>query len=138
MRNADGQTRQVLRFQSDVHLMWGSIVVRILGIKESPSSEVIVLGVTFKNMKLKPQVLDKYLNKGGIEKELQSNKNRVREDDVLYLEDEGTRTQLTGVALSISQYVSGHNTPFPKCSDQFLVRRDVFGCQGSAASGWKV
>ena len=69
----------------------------------------MICGILFKSMKLKPQVLDKYLSKRVDEKELQINKNRVREDDILFLEDEGTRTELTGDALPVNQLVSGAN-----------------------------
>ena len=58
-------------------------------------------------MKLKPQVLDKYLSKRVEEKELQINKNRVHDDDFLFIEDDGTRTELTGTALPVNQLVSG-------------------------------
>lgn len=104
-RNKTGQIRQVRLLT--LRMLHFGIVLPILGVKEKGSDEVVVCGILFKSMKLKPQILDKYLANRSKEKELQNNKNRVADDDELFLEDEGTRTRLTGDTLRISRFVSG-------------------------------
>eukprot|EP00210_Caulerpa_lentillifera_P007140 g6830.t1 len=80
---------------------------RVVGINNAASGEVYVCGILFKHMKLKPQALDKYLSKKVVEKELHGNKNRVSDDDFLFLEDDGARIELTGENLPVHQLVSG-------------------------------
>ena len=106
-RNGEMQRVSIFGTLEGTCTIFSFVVSRILDIKDSKSAEVVVCGILFKNMKLKPQVLDKYLSKKASEKELQMNKNRVSDDDSIFLEDEGTRIQLTGEGLNVKQLVSG-------------------------------
>jgi len=80
---------------------------RVVGINNAASEEVYVCGILFKQMKLKPQALDKYLSKKVVEKELQENRSRISDDDFLFLEDNGARIELTGEQIPVHKLVSG-------------------------------
>lgn len=66
-------------------------VVKILGVGED--QEVAVIGTLFKDMKLKPSILDEYSKYPGFKQTL-GGTTFCSDDDSLVLEDEGARMTL--------------------------------------------
>lgn len=82
----------------------GVPVVRILGIPEE--GEVAIVGTLYKEMKLKPSILDEYVKDRALSEQL----GRARftgPEDRLVMEDEGARVSLCGEALPVGQCVTG-------------------------------
>ncbi len=66
-------------------------VVKILELKEGV--ECIVVGTLYKEMRLKPSILDEYVKERGLAPALSSSKF-VSDDDSLVIEDEAARVKL--------------------------------------------
>ena len=79
-------------------------VVRILEVPEE--GEVAVVGTLYKEMKLKPSILDEYVKDRSLSQQL----GRTRftgEGDTVVLEDEGARINLAGTGLRPGGCVTG-------------------------------
>ena len=68
--------------------------------------DCIVLGTLYKEMKLKPSILDEYVKDLGLPRPLPDAKF-TSPDDSLLLEDEGARVRLSGDALPVQTLASG-------------------------------
>lgn len=79
-------------------------VVKILDVREN--NDVVVIGTIFKDMKLKPSVLEEYTRERGLPAELMK-ESLCSEDDKVVLEDESARMSLSGSALPVDQLVTG-------------------------------
>ncbi|GMH40842.1 hypothetical protein BSKO_08746 [Bryopsis sp. KO-2023] len=79
-------------------------VVKILDVKEK--KEAVVIGTLFKEMKLKPSVLDEYTSERGVKSDL-GRVSLCSEDDTMALEDGNARMALTGNGLVIEKLVTG-------------------------------
>jgi DNA polymerase delta subunit 2 len=82
-------------------------VVKILAVGED--REVAVIGTLYKDMKLKPTILDEYAKDPGLRQALGAGACLCSDSDGLVLEDDGARMSLTGdaAALPVGQYVTG-------------------------------
>jgi DNA polymerase delta subunit 2 len=80
-------------------------VAKILELEEG--KEVAVVGTVYKQMKLKPSILDEYTKERGARGALAPATNFCSEDDSLVLEDEGARMVLRGDALAVQRLVTG-------------------------------
>lgn len=84
---------------------WPNARVRtILGLEEG--EDCIVIGTLYKQMQLKPSILDEYAKERSIAP-LVSPHNFVHDDDYLILEDESGRVRLVGDNVSAKSYVTG-------------------------------
>lgn len=72
-------------------MYYSSAVVKILGVGEE--QEVAVVGTLYKDMKLKPSILDEYSKYSGFKQTL-GGTTFCSDDDSLVLEDEGARMTL--------------------------------------------
>ncbi|KAK3030819.1 hypothetical protein RJ639_037200, partial [Escallonia herrerae] len=77
----------------------------VLGLEEG--KECIIVGTLYKDMKLKPSILDEY-SKERSATPLVKPHNFTHPDDYLVLEDESGRVKLRGTVLSPSVYVTGN------------------------------
>ena len=66
--------------------------------------ESIVIGTLYKEMKLKPQILDEYLKTPGLD---EGRVNFTAEDDKLVLEDESGRVVIESACLQTDHLVTG-------------------------------
>lgn len=82
----------------------GTEVVKILNLVENKT--VVVVGTAYKNMKLKPSVLDEYTKSRGV-KQLLGGTSFTSDDDTMVLEDEGARMVLSGDGLHVHELVTG-------------------------------
>lgn len=82
----------------------GVPVVRILSVPEE--GEVAVVGTLYKEMKLKPSILDEYVKDRALSAQL-GRARFTQPEDRLVLEDEGARLTLCGEALPVGQCVTG-------------------------------
>ena len=80
-------------------------VIRILDIPDS-GEEVVVVGTLYKEMALKPSILDEYTKERALAEQLGRTKF-TQSDDSVVLEDEGARVTLTGEALLPGDVVTG-------------------------------
>lgn len=72
---------------------------------ENPEKSYILIGILYKDQKLKPSLL-RELSKE-LQLEVQSNKNYASADDKLFLEDETLRIRLVGNHINIQEVVTG-------------------------------
>ncbi|KAK9865862.1 hypothetical protein WJX84_002679 [Apatococcus fuscideae] len=79
-------------------------VVSILAVPEGV--EVVVIGTVYKDMKLKPSILDEYVKDRAVG-QLLGHTRFTSPDDTLILEDESARMPLTGEALQPGTFVTG-------------------------------
>jgi DNA polymerase delta subunit 2 len=80
-------------------------VAKILELEEG--KEVAVVGTVYKQMKLKPSILEEYLRERGARGALAPATSFCSEDDSVVLEDEGARMVLRGDALPVQRLVTG-------------------------------
>ena len=80
--------------------------IKVLDLKEG--EECVIMGTLYKDMKLKPSILDDYVKEAGLggTSEVKSTKF-VSDDDSLVLEDEGARVRLVGPAAKPPEFVTG-------------------------------
>lgn len=76
----------------------------ILGLEDG--KECIIVGTVYKQMQLKPSILDEYSKERSVTPIAQPH-NFMHPDDYLILEDDSGRVKLTGNVLSPSMYVTG-------------------------------
>lgn len=95
------------RLKASVTSKWpDSNITKVLDLKEG--EECVIIGTLYKNMKLKPSILDEYGKDLSLGVELNSLKQKfTQEDDSLVLEDEGARVKLVGKAVSANDFVTG-------------------------------
>lgn len=84
------------------HWKPNSPVCTVLGLEQG--KECVIVGTLFKNMKLKPCILDEYSKERSVPVK---SHNFVHEDDYLVLEDESGRVKLGGSIIVPSVYVTG-------------------------------
>lgn len=72
---------------------------------ENPEKSYILIGILYKDQKLKPSLL-RELSKE-LQLEAQPNKNYASDDDKLFLEDETLRIRLVGNHVNIQEVVTG-------------------------------
>ena len=83
------------------------------GVKTSPvldlkeGEECVIMGTLYKDMKLKPSILDEYVKEAGAKASDVAGKKFVSDDDSLVLEDEGARVKLTGKGVAVDCFVTG-------------------------------
>ena len=80
--------------------------IKVLDLKEG--EECVIMGTLYKDMKLKPSILDDYVKEAGLggTSEVKSTKF-VSDDDSFVLEDEGARVKLVGPAANVDEFVTG-------------------------------
>ena len=95
------------RLKESVARRWpgGPPHVKILDLKEG--EECVVMGTLYKDMKLKPSILDEYVKDAGLGSAETSAAKFVSDDDSLVLEDEGARVKLVGPAANVDEFVTG-------------------------------
>eukprot|EP00798_Chlamydomonas_sp_ICE-L_P023274 gene23274-30504_t len=81
-------------------------LVKILDVGAIEDKEVIAFGTLYKEMKLKPSIMDEYTKDRGVAQML-SGTNFCSDTDHLVLEDEGGRMIIRGDCLSIPDLVTG-------------------------------
>ena len=70
--------------------------------------ECILVGTLYKEMKMKPSILDEYVERDlSLPKAVVSAAKFVHADDALVLEDEAARVKLCGSGLPVDNLVSG-------------------------------
>ncbi|KAK9828305.1 hypothetical protein WJX74_008076 [Apatococcus lobatus] len=79
-------------------------VVSILAVPEG--AEVVVIGTVYKDMKLKPSILDEYVKDRAVG-QLLGHTRFTSPEDTIILEDESARMPLTGDALTPGSFVTG-------------------------------
>ncbi|KAK9829526.1 hypothetical protein WJX72_006332 [[Myrmecia] bisecta] len=93
------------RMEAQMQKRWPGVQrAHILNLPEG--QEVAVVGTIYKDMKLKPSILDDYVKDRGVA-QLTSNTKFTAPEDVLILEDEAARMTLRGDALAIGELVTG-------------------------------
>lgn len=93
------------RLNEAVASKWPGVpTVKVLDLKEG--EECVVMGTLYKEMKLKPCILDEYTKEVGLGSEVGSGKF-VSDDDSVVLEDEGARVKLGGRAVLVPHLVTG-------------------------------
>ncbi|GAX80094.1 hypothetical protein CEUSTIGMA_g7532.t1 [Chlamydomonas eustigma] len=81
---------------------------KILEIGSLPEGhEVAAIGTLFKDMKLKPSIMDEYTKDRGMKHALGAGCNFCSDSDGLVLEDEGGRMSLKGTCLPVHELVTG-------------------------------
>jgi DNA polymerase delta subunit 2 len=91
--------------QAAAEARWpGLRMARVLELSEE--EEVAVVGTLYKDMKLKPSILDEYVKDRALQSQL-GHAQFVQADDRLILEDDGARVTLAGVALPPGECVTG-------------------------------
>lgn len=84
---------------------YSHIEISRLTLEESPEKSYILIGILYKEQKLKPSLLREFSKE--LQLEPQPNKNYASIDDVLFLEDETSRIKLTGNHMNIQDIVTG-------------------------------
>lgn len=88
-----------------VRRKWPGVqLANILTLPEN--DEVLVVGTVYKDMKLKPSILDEYVKDRGAS-QLVGRTKFVGADDTIILEDESARMKLRGEGLPVGQLVTG-------------------------------
>jgi len=82
----------------------GTKVARILELEDG--QECIIVGTLYKDMKLKPTILDEYTKERSAEPLVKGSKF-ISDDDSLVLEDQGARVRLSGEKLDSNKLVTG-------------------------------
>lgn len=87
---------------------WGTAkIVRVLELAED-GGEVVTVGTLFKEMSLKPSILDEYTKDRGLDAHNTEGKTRFTHPlDRVVLEDEGARVMLTGEQIDVGRCVTG-------------------------------
>ena len=94
------------RLKQAVGAKWPGVpAVKVLDLKEG--EECVVMGTLYKDMKLKPSILDEYVKEAGAKASEVAAKKFVSDDDSLVLEDEGARVRLTGNGIAVDCFVTG-------------------------------
>ena len=81
-----------------------AVVVNILEVPEG--REVAVVATVYKEMRLKPSILDEYSKDKGVKAAL-GTASFCSEDDTVVLEDEGARMAVSGAGLPVALLVTG-------------------------------
>ena len=93
------------RLNEAVASQWPGVpTAKVLDLKEG--EECVIMGTLYKEMKLKPCILDEYTKEVGLGSEVGSGKF-VSDDDSVVLEDEGARVKLRGRAVLVPHLVTG-------------------------------
>ena len=93
------------RLKLAVEAKWpGAATAKILDLKEG--EECVIMGTLYKDMRLKPSILDEYGKDLTLGATVDA-KKFVADDDALVLEDEGARVKLVGAAADPRQFVTG-------------------------------
>jgi DNA polymerase delta subunit 2 len=93
------------RLKLAVEAKWpGAATAKILDLKEG--EECVIMGTLYKDMRLKPSILDEYGKDLTLGATVDA-KKFVADDDALVLEDEGARVKLVGAAADPKQFVTG-------------------------------
>jgi DNA polymerase delta subunit OB-fold domain len=85
-------------------LALGAAVAKILNLPEG--QEVAVVGTLYKEMKLKPSILDAYVKERGLAGHVGAAR-LTQADDTLVLEDESARMVLRGADLHVGELITG-------------------------------
>lgn len=93
------------RIAAKVRAAWPSLPLKKI-LEVEPGLECAVIGTLYKDMKLKPSVLDDYAKNKSLQPHLAGTKF-VSGGDTLVLEDEGARMKLQGSSLRPEDFVSG-------------------------------
>lgn len=99
----------LLDTDSTFYVCVSSAVAKILNVGED--AEVGVIGTLYKDMKLKPSILDEYSKDRGLKQAL-GGTNFTADTDSLILEDEGARMVLrgdNGSSFPVDQLVTGQH-----------------------------
>jgi len=101
------QRLQVIRpaIQEKINSGWKDVPMKKI-LEVEAGVECAVIGTLYKDMKLKPSVLDEYSQDKTIKAALGASKF-IGPDDSLIMEDEGARMKLCGDCLSVDELVSG-------------------------------
>lgn len=84
------------------------ILDKIIDSESMEDSECVLIGTIYKEMQLKPSVLDEYKEKNGIMGAgVQERENFASDSDVLILEDESGRANLAGMECMAGKLVTG-------------------------------
>mmetsp|Transcript_5461 Transcript_5461/g.14757 ORF Transcript_5461/g.14757 Transcript_5461/m.14757 type:complete len:460 (-) Transcript_5461:556-1935(-) len=73
---------------------------------EHEGKDLVAIGTLYKDMKLRPSILDEYIKDRGMSTALNAT-SFCADDDKMILEDEGARMALAGAALPVQQLVTG-------------------------------
>ena len=93
------------RLKLAVEAKWpGASTAKVLDLKEG--EECVIMGTLYKDMKLKPSILDEYGKDLALGATIAA-KKFTADDDALVLEDEGARVRLVGAAVDPKQFVTG-------------------------------
>ena len=93
------------RLKLAVEAKWpGASTAKVLDLKEG--EECVIMGTLYKDMRLKPSILDEYGKDLTLGATVDA-KKFVADDDALVLEDEGARVKLVGAAADPKQFVTG-------------------------------
>ena len=93
------------RLKLAVEAKWpGALTAKVLDLKEG--EECVIMGTLYKDMKLKPSILDEYGKDLTLGATIDA-KKFTADDDALVLEDEGARVKLVGAAADPRQFVTG-------------------------------
>jgi DNA polymerase delta subunit 2 len=93
------------RLKLAVEAKWpGAATAKVLDLKEG--EECVIMGTLYKDMRLKPSILDEYGKDLTLGATVDA-KKFVADDDALVLEDEGARVKLVGAAADPKQFVTG-------------------------------
>ena len=93
------------RLKLAVEAKWpGASTAKVLDLKEG--EECVIMGTLYKDMKLKPSILDEYGKDLTLGATIDA-KKFTADDDALVLEDEGARVKLVGAAADPRQFVTG-------------------------------
>uniref|UniRef100_A0A7S0RED1 DNA polymerase delta small subunit n=1 Tax=Pyramimonas obovata TaxID=1411642 RepID=A0A7S0RED1_9CHLO len=79
-------------------------VAKILDLEDG--QECVIVGTLYKDMLLKPTILDEYTKERSVEPLVRASK-LTSDSDTLVLEDEGARVRLSGEALDLAKHVTG-------------------------------
>ena len=94
------------RLKQAVAAKWPGVKTSsVLDLKEG--EECVIMGTLYKDMKLKPSILDEYVKEAGAKASDVAGKKFVSDDDSLVLEDEGARVKLTGKGVAVDCFVTG-------------------------------
>ena len=94
------------RLKLAVEAKWpGASTAKVLDLKEG--EECVIMGTLYKEMKLKPSILDEYGKDLALGATIAKTKKFTTDDDALVLEDEGARVKLVGAAADPRQFVTG-------------------------------
>jgi DNA polymerase delta subunit 2 len=94
------------RLQETVAATWpDAAIVKVLDLKEG--EECVVMGTLYKDMRLRPSILDEYTKDAGLAGSDVGSGKFIAGDDTVVLEDEGARVKLGGAAVHIPRLVTG-------------------------------